>query len=228
MNEALYKKLRLHKFQHILYCQPAKEAGAFDTLALPGMPNGQKPDLILAYVYTMEEMKRCVADLYSRSALAEEGCLYLAYPKRKNRLSHPPIDRDDIFPCLNVDEEGYALNTDYQFNLMVALDENYTLIGLKRLPRAKQKNRTAASQCAADYADRVPDIAQWLETHAQAHAFFQSLPGSYQRDWACWLYSAKTEATLARRQAEMLESLNAGCKSKQHWRAHGKDKKPGA
>lgn len=65
-----------------------------------------------------------------------------------------------------MDEEGYALNTDYQFNLMVALDENYTLIGLKRLPRAKQKNRTAASQCAADYADRVPDIAQWLETRA--------------------------------------------------------------
>lgn len=42
-----------------------------------------------------------------------------------------------------------------------------------------------------------------LRLRAQAHAFFQSLPGSYQRDWA-------------------------GCKSRQHWRAHGKDKKPGA
>lgn len=218
MHEELRKKLKLDKFTSILLYRPAREASPFDALGLPAKTDDQA-DLILAYVYTLAEMKQSIESLWASHALAENGCIYFFYPKIKNPLGHAPIGRDEIFPYLGVDDsDGYAQNCEYKFNKMQALDENYTLIGLKYLSRAKQKPRNAPSQSVGDYTDKVGDVRACLAQYPSELAFFDALAPGYQRDWARYLYSARTATTLAKRQAEMLDILRAGYKTKQLYR----------
>lgn len=55
-------------------------------------------DLAIAYVYSLEEMKEILETLWENKNVEENGLIYLAYPKNRNKLGHSPIDRDEIFP----------------------------------------------------------------------------------------------------------------------------------
>lgn len=216
MNEALQKKLSLAKYKEILLYAPAKEADhAFVALDLPTQAGEKAWDLVIAYTYTLEEMKGALRTLWQGKNLAENGVCYLLYPKIKNKLGHAHVHRDDIFPYLQVDEEGYALDTEYKFNKMLALDDTYTLIGVKYAPKAKQKKSNAPSQCVADYIDNVANVKAYLQAHPAVLALYEGLTPGYQRDWARYLYSTKNEATREKRYLEMLETLKAGYKTKQ-------------
>lgn len=220
MNEALQKKLALAKYKEILLYAPAKEANhAFAALNLPTQAGEKAWDLVLAYTYSLEEMKGALLALWQTKNLAENGVCYLLYPKIKNKLGHAHVHRDDIFPYLSVDEDGYALDTEYKFNKMVALDDTYTLIGLKYAPKAKQKKSNAPSQCVVDYIDNVADVKALLQARPEVLALYESLTPGYQRDWARYLYSAKSEVTRQKRYLEMLGILQAGYKSKQLYQA---------
>ncbi|MGQ7393665.1 YdeI/OmpD-associated family protein [Streptococcus suis] len=219
MDETLLKKLKLDKFTDVAMMKPAQEEEtAFDGYGFP-TEVAEKLELGLAYVYSLEEMKNIILQASAQHLLVENGQLYLFYPKNKNKLGHAPIHRDHIFPYLEVtDEDGYVKGTAYKFNRMVALDDNYTMVAVKFQPETKVQSSSRSSARVGDYLDKVVDIEGFLEHHPKELSFYQSLTPGYQRDWARYVYSAKTEATQNKRLAEMVDILEQGYKTKQLYR----------
>jgi hypothetical protein len=167
-------------------------------------------DAILSFVYTLEAMKDEID--FAKTRLQPEGMLYLCYPKMKNNLGVPGIHRDHIFPFLKVNmDTGYIEGTQMRFNRMNAFDDNYTLLGIKN--DTKMKSRSSTSMRADDYAQYIPDIKVLL-INEQCLSFYASLTPGYQKDWARYVFSAKTEETKHKRISEMITLLNAGIKSK--------------
>jgi hypothetical protein len=218
MNSILIDKLKLDQFENLAMIKPAREAQtAFFDYPFPNEA-ADKLQLAIAYVYSLEEMKSVILHCFSQGMLSEKGQLYLLYPKNKNKLGHAPIHRDTIFPYLEVNDDGYVKGTDYKFNRMVALDENYTLIAVKFLPKAKMKTDNRPSGRVGDYTDKVEDIENFLKDYPAEWEFYKTLTPGYQRDWARYVYSAKTEVTANKRLSEMVEILKQGYKTKQLYR----------
>lgn len=167
-------------------------------------------EVIMAFVYTLNEMKKVIYD--SIMDLQENGRLFLCYPKLKNSLLMPGIHRDDIFPFLNVNEQtGYVSDTLMRFNKMEAFDENYTILGMKK--DVTKKKRSDTSGRIDDYVAYVPEIINQLKNEPCLKFFLLLAPG-YQKGWARYIYSAKTQETKERRFNEMIILLNQGIKSK--------------
>lgn len=215
MDEKLFKKLRLEKYKNIVLLRNSREENPFDNYISEIKGD---TDLVIAYTYSLEEMKDVIQLLCKNEFIKDGACVYFAYPKQKNKLGHKPIARDDIFPFLNVDEEtGFVKDTDFKFNMMVALDENYTLIAVKKILEKKISNKP--SQCVDDYVEFIPKIEEFLKEHKKESEFYKSLTFGYKKDWARYVFSAKTEGTRKKRVDEMVEILSFGIKSKDLYRA---------
>ena len=167
-------------------------------------------DVILSFVYDLEEMKNEIT--YAITVLNPEGMLYLCYPKLKNDLGQFGIHRDHIFPYLKVDmTTGYMDGTLMRFNRMNALDDNYTILGIKN--DTKKKSRNTTSQRVDDYANHIIDIKNILKDKS-CLSFYVALTPGYQKGWARYVFSAKTEETKRKRIDDMIDLLNQGIKSK--------------
>lgn len=176
--------------------------------------------MAIAFVYSLEEMREVILHLHNQQILIEKGDVYLIYPKLKNKLGHPAIHRDAIFPFLQVDDEtGYIKGTAYKFNRMIALDENYTLVGVRHLSLVKSSSAKRAEARVSTYLDKVADILNYLVDYPKEADFYKGLTPGYQRDWARYVYSAKTEATIQKRLDEMVMILGKGYKTKELYRA---------
>lgn len=219
MDAQLVKKLKLNSFRKKGMIKSAKEKEtAFAGYDFSHYESGQL-DLAIAYVYSLEEMRDVIFSLIEQQTLEEMGVIYLIYPKNNNRLGHSPIHRDAIFPYLQVDEEtGYINNTDFKFNRMVALDENYTIVAVKFFPKRKVRKNTSVSGRTKDYVERVADLQHYLRAFPDQAAFYNSLTPGYQKDWARYVYSAKMEQTIQKRLEEMVDILEKGYKTKQLYR----------
>lgn len=169
-------------------------------------------DSIFIFVETLGDMVLHTSDILNKQSLLENGYLFFAYPKKGNKRYTTFIHRDEIFPAMNVNEDGYVVNSDLKFSRMVSMDEVFTVVGLKREKKKMQKS-SAASQCVADYEDNVKDVEQLLAEHPNELKFFQSLTPGYQRDWARYIFSAKQQTTREKRQAQMVDILSQGYKS---------------
>lgn len=101
---------------------------------------------------------------------------------------------------------------------MVGLDDVFTVVGLKEESRNKNNTTNKASQCVDDYIALIPDIEKDLQDSPELLAFYQSLTPGYRKDWARYVYSAKQEATKAKRREEMKTILGAGYKSRDLYR----------
>ena len=225
MDEILYKKLKLEKFKKIIFLNKSKETSPFDDLNVENNDT-KDADLIISYVYTLQEFMDVIVYCDKNHSLKINGVLYFLYPKVKNKLNHKPIGRDSIFPFLLVDEEtGYVEGFDFKFNSMMALDENYTLIGVKYIPKENFKKSNKSSMCVNDYIDKVIDVISFLEKYPRELEFFNKLSKGYQKDWARYIYSAKTDETVNKRKLEMVEILKAGYKTKQLHREENKHEK---
>ncbi|MGV2488364.1 UNVERIFIED_CONTAM: YdeI/OmpD-associated family protein, partial [Bacillus mycoides] len=122
------------------------------------------------------------------------------------------IHRDEMFPALNVGDDGYVGESEIKFARMVSMDDVFTVVGLKR-EKKKAKKTPAASQCVADYADRIQDVEALLANHPAELKFYQSLTPGYQKDWARNLFSVKQEKTRDKRLEKMIEILSQGYKT---------------
>ncbi|MFD1706317.1 YdeI/OmpD-associated family protein [Siminovitchia sediminis] len=167
-------------------------------------------DAIFIFVETLEEMVNFTERIIKEGQLIEKGYLFFAYPKKGNKRYQTFVHRDDIFPAMKVTEDGYVGNSDVKFSRMVSMDGVFTVVGLKR---EKVKKSAAASQRMADYEDHVKDIEQLLADHPNELKFYQELTPGYQKDWARYIFSAKQQKTLEKRQAQMVEILSLGYKS---------------
>ncbi|WP_077212219.1 YdeI/OmpD-associated family protein [Bacillus dakarensis] len=169
-------------------------------------------DAIFIFVETIDEMVSHTQRIIKEQLLLEKGYLFFAYPKKGNKRYEIFIHRDEIFPAMKVGEDGYVGDSDVKFARMVAMDEVFTVVGLKR-EKKKAKKSSAASQCVADYVDKVADIEKLLANHPDELKFYQELTPGYQVDWARYIFSAKQQKTRDKRQAQMVDVLSQGYKS---------------
>jgi uncharacterized protein YdeI (YjbR/CyaY-like superfamily) len=96
---------------------------------------------------------------------------------------------------------------------MVGLDDIFTVVGLKDESKAKATNSSKTSQCVDDYIDLIPNVEMDLEDTPELLTIYKSLTPGYRKDWARHIYSAKQEATKAKRREEMKVVLGAGYKT---------------
>ncbi|SCC30195.1 YdeI/OmpD-associated family protein [Bacillus mycoides] len=203
-------KLKLNKYTNMVVINEPNDYEVF----------GDKPttfskehDAVFIFVETLDEMvEHTNFIIKNEELLLEKGYVFFAYPKKGNARYSTFIHRDEMFPALNVGEDGYVGNSDIKFARMVSMDDVFTVVGLKR-EKKKAKKTPAASQCVADYADRIQDVAALLANHPAELKFYQSLTPGYQKDWARNLFSVKQEKTRKKRLEKMIEILSQGYKT---------------
>ena len=71
--------------------------------------------------------------------LIEKGYIFFAYPKKGNSRYSTFIHRDEMFPALNVGEDGYVGESELNLPRMVSMDDIFTVVGLKREKKRRRK-----------------------------------------------------------------------------------------
>ncbi|MGN8646639.1 YdeI/OmpD-associated family protein [Gracilibacillus sp. HCP3S3_G5_1] len=205
----IINKLNLTKYQNITVLNQPSDVHLFD-----GYQTGLTGDhdAIFIFVETMDEMVSYTERVIKEEQLLEKGYLFFAYPKKGNKRYDTFIHRDEIFPSLQVGEDGYIQNSDLKFSRMVSMDDVFTVVGLKR-EKKKMKKSKAASQNVADYEDKVKDVEKMLSDYPNELKFYRDLTPGYKREWARYIFSAKQQQTREKRQAQMIDILSEGYKS---------------
>ncbi|WP_339226069.1 YdeI/OmpD-associated family protein [Oceanobacillus sp. FSL K6-2867] len=205
----IINKLNLGKYENMAVIH---EPNDYDTFEGYKTTLSGEHDAIFVFVETIEEMVQQTQRMIREEQLLEKGYLFFAYPKKGNKRYETFVHRDEIFPALKVDEDGYVENSDLKFSRMVSMDDVFTVVGLKRDKKSAKKS-AAASQCVADYEDNVKDIEKILVDHPNELQFYRELTPGYQKDWARYIFSAKQQKTRDKRQAQMVDILSQGYKS---------------
>lgn len=152
--KSIVEKLGLQKYKHAaILNQPDgtdyfPDLTGYDTVLKDG-----PYDLIFAFVLNLESLKELVYRIIEQNLLQPNGYLFAAYPKKGNKTYPTYIHRDDLFPGLGSDEEGYIGDSGIKFARMVGLDEVFTVVGFKRDAKGKAKEQTSSqpSQRVDDY-----------------------------------------------------------------------------
>ncbi|WP_096200321.1 YdeI/OmpD-associated family protein [Bacillus sp. FJAT-45350] len=202
-------KLNLNKYKNLSVLHQPSDYDLFsgEKSALTG-----DHDAIFIFVETIDEIVKHTQRVINEEQLLEKGYLFFAYPKKGNKRYKTFVHRDDIFPAMKVGEDGYVENSDVKFSRMVSMDDVFTVVGLKR-EKKKVKKSPAASQCVADYEERVKDVEKLLTDSPKELDFYKELTPGYQRDWARYIFSAKQQKTREKRQEQMVDILSEGYKS---------------
>ncbi|MBU9711923.1 YdeI/OmpD-associated family protein [Evansella tamaricis] len=202
-------KLNLQKYNNLVVLQQPDDYDVFHgyQTELRG-----EHDAIFIFIETLDDMVKHTQRVIEEQLLLEKGYLFFAYPKKGNKRYDTFIHRDDIFPALNVGEDGYVDQSDVKFSRMVSMDDVFTVVGLKREKKKGQKS-SASSQCVADYEDHVKDMEELLGDYPEQLKFYQELTPGYQRDWARHIFSAKQQKTREKRLELMVDILSQGYKS---------------
>ncbi|MBN6884878.1 bacteriocin resistance YdeI/OmpD-like protein [Cytobacillus horneckiae] len=218
MTKTIVEKLNLQKYKKAVILDTPKGSNYFDGLTdYDTKLKAGGYDLIFAFVLEMDALKNLVQKVIAGNYLNEKGYLFMAYPKKGNKVYQTFIHRDDLLAGLGADEDGYIGSSDIKFARMVGLDEVFTVVGLKVEAR-KSRPSSKASQCVDDYIAMIPDIESDLQDAPELLSFYQSLTPGYRKDWARYVYSAKQEATKAKRREEMKMILDKGYKSRDLYR----------
>ena len=214
MSKTIVEKLNLQKYQNtaVLNTPVGEESLAVLTDADHELKDVQY-DMIFAFVLDMESLQALVKRIIDQDYLLEGGYLYVAYPKKGNKVYPTYIHRDELFEGVGADEDGYVGTSSIKFNRMVGMNEVFTVVGFKNEKKKAAKASSKPSQCVDDYIPFVPKIEDDLREVPKELAFFQSLTPGYQRDWARYVYSAVQEGTRAKRRAEMIAVLAEGYKT---------------
>ncbi|WP_099223370.1 YdeI/OmpD-associated family protein [Listeria costaricensis] len=221
MAKTIIEKLNLLKYEEKAVLNQPDDLTAFDGLGKVdhALSAAVEYDLIIAFCFSLSEMKAFVDQVINEKRLSANGYLFFAYPKKGNKRYATYIHRDQLFEGIGADQEtGYIENSDLKFSRMVGLDEVFTMVGLKRDAKGKNKKSTANSGRVDDYLEKIPEVEAILARNPKALAFYQSLTKGYQKDWARYIYSAKQESTRLKRQEEMIRLLGEEYKTITHYR----------
>ncbi|MBS3679031.1 YdeI/OmpD-associated family protein [Ornithinibacillus massiliensis] len=207
---SIIEKLKLSKYHNLVVLNKPEDYIIFDNFATELIKNH---DAIFIFIETIEEMvKHTIKVIEGNELLQEKGYLFFAYPKKGNKRYDTHVHRDEIFPALKVDEDGYVYDSDIKFARMVSMDDVFTVVGLKR-EKKKEKKTSPSSQSVADYEVNVKDVEAMLIDHPSEFSFYQSLTPGYRRDWARFIFSAKQQKTRDKRVEQMVEVLSQGYKT---------------
>lgn len=214
MSKTIVDKLNLRKYKKAAVLnQPEGEdllAGleSYDTELRPG-----GYDLIFAFVFEMEELRRLVRRVIENGDLNDGGYLYAAYPKKGNKVYSTYIHRDTLLEGLGADADGYIGTSSIKFSRMVGLNDVFTVVGLKSEARTGARASSKVSQRVDDYVALIPNVESDLQDAPEALAFYRSLTPGYRKDWARYVYGTVQEDTRAKRREEMKTVLSQGYKS---------------
>lgn len=207
---SIVDKLKLTKYENMAVLH---NPGGYEFFEEYSKSLSGKHDAIFIFVKTIEEMTQNLNVIIANDeVLLPKGYVFFAYPKKGNKKYDSYIHRDDMFPALNVGEDGYVDNSDIKFSRMVSMDDVFTVVGMKKEKRKVPKT-APASQCVADYEDKISNVETLLGEHPSELAFFRDLTPGYQRDWARQIFSAKQQATRDKRTKQMVEVLSEGYKT---------------
>ncbi|AOZ93005.1 YdeI/OmpD-associated family protein [Paenibacillus crassostreae] len=215
MTKSIVDKLNLQKYERVAVLNKPEgtdylaELSGYDTTLKDGAY-----DLIFAFVLDMASMKKLVDQVIEHQYLNKQGYLFLAYPKKGNKVYPTFIHRDDLLSGIGSDDSGYIGISDIKFARMVGMDDVFTVVGLKEDAKGKNKTSSKSSQCVDDYISFMPNVEQDLEDTPELLSFYRSLTPGYRKDWARYVYSAKQEGTREKRREEMKMILQAGYKSR--------------
>lgn len=218
MSKTIVEKLNLRKYDQVAVLN--KPEGTDYLAELTGYDTSLERayDLIFAFVLDMASLKELVDHVIEHQHLKSNGYLFAAYPKKGNKVYPTFIHRDDLLAGLGSDENGYVGTSNIKFARMVGLDDVFTVVGLKEDAKGKDKLSTKPSQSVDDYISFIPQVERDLADAPALLTNYQSLTQGYRKDWARYIYSAKQEATRAKRREEMKMILQAGYKSRELYR----------
>lgn len=129
---SIIEKLNLKKYPRLTVLNEPESYTIFDSY-----PNelSDEQDCIFSFVYTLDEMKELAFDLIQKDVITTNGYLFFAYPKMNNKVYETYIHRDAILPGLETDDDGFVKDSLYKFSRMVALDEVFTVVGIKKMKK---------------------------------------------------------------------------------------------
>ncbi|PAD86609.1 hypothetical protein CHH55_17550 [Niallia circulans] len=219
MVKTIVDKLNLKKYKKMAILNQPNELNYFGELEAYDTELQDKYDAIFAFVLDMVAMRETVDKIIRTDSLNKKGYIFLAYPKKGNKVYPTYIHRDELFKGLDTDSDGYVGTSTIKFARMVGLDEVFTVIGLKEEEKRTLKAASSkASQRVDDYIEKIQAIEDDLINTPELLAFYQSLTPGYQKEWARYVYSAKQVATREKRKAEMRMILQSGYKSRDIYR----------
>jgi Bacteriocin-protection, YdeI or OmpD-Associated len=219
MAKTIVEKLNLQKYNKVAVLNLPDDIDYLAELAVYESKLTESAyDLIFAFVLDMESLKELVNKVINKNYLNKNGYIFLAYPKKGNKVYPTFIHRDDLLEGLGADENGYIGTSNIKFARMVGLDNVFTVVGLKEDSKNKNRLSTKISQCVDDYIVMISDVEKDLQDTPDLLAFYQSLTSGYRKDWARYVYSAKQETTKAKRREEMKMILGKGYKSRDLYR----------
>lgn len=211
MPKTVVELMRFEKFKRVLILNKPDWFTMFDKIKFDTRVKG-KYDLIISFVFSLPEMKKSLKAIKKDKLLNYNGQIYVVYPKKTNKKYETFIPRDDVLPYLGFDKDGYMKGTNFKFNRMLSYDETFTAIGLvfheTRKPKQVKKDKELV-----DYDIAVPNLRKAIDHDKVAAEFFDNLAPGYQRQWARYVYSAKTEETIAKRVDNVVDILEQGYKS---------------
>jgi Bacteriocin-protection, YdeI or OmpD-Associated len=210
--KSIVDKLNLKKYASKLILNLPEDIDEFKEIDFDAAIEKEKYDLIFIFVFNLEEFSNKLHQVIEKHLLSDKGYLFFAYPKKNNPQYKDYIERDQIFPYINVGEDGYVAESNLKFSRMVSLNDIFTVVGLK-YENKKAVSSSKKSQCVDDYIDHVDDIKRYLEKNGELLSAYNSLTVGYQKDWARYVYSAKREETQEKRLLEMEDILGEGYKS---------------
>lgn len=212
--KSIIEKLNLHKYPTKLILQKPNDIKDFEELEYDTSIKKDKYDLVFVFIFQLADFTKHLKLIIEKDLLNEKGYLFFAYPKKNNPKYKEYIERDQIFPEIKPDEEGYVQGSMLKFSRMVSLNDVFTIVGLKAEPKKQKKSQAEKkSQCVDDYIQHIEDIQQFLANDEAVLKTYNELTYGYQKDWARYVYSAKRAETQEKRLHEMKAILVEGYKS---------------
>lgn len=116
---SIVDKLKLSKYNNMAVLH---NPGGYDYFDEYSKSLSQQHDAIFIFVRNIKEMVENINFVIENDGvLKPKGYVSFAYPKKGNKKYDSYIHRDDMFPALNVGEDGYVKNSDIKFSRMVSM-----------------------------------------------------------------------------------------------------------
>lgn len=212
--KTVIEKLGIHNYSTKLILNKPETVHDFEDLHYDTTIKDTRYQFVFIFAFTLEDFTQQLNTIIDKNLIEDNGYLYFAYPKKNNPTYKEFIERDRLYEDLSVDEDGYVRNSQLKFSRMVSLNETFTIVGLKSLPKKPKKTDSSKnSQCVDDYIEYVEHIKEYLSRNEDSLEAYNKLTFGYQKDWARYVYSAKKIETQEKRLLEMETILGEGYKS---------------
>lgn len=208
--ENILQKIKLDSFKHLCLLHiPSDLESQFKQYST--VECTQNHDALFCFTTSNQAFFENLESLVKSDLLSDKGTLFIAYPKKGNKKYSSYVHRDEIFPKVAMDDDGFIYNSFYRFNRMLGFNDEFTLLEIKKELNFKPSSKV--SMQGKNYLQFIPMVEAYLEKDENALRIYQSLTPGYKKDWAVYMYSTQNEITRLKRYEECIKILNLGFKN---------------